>query len=196
MALKRDILLGALKCFNELGVDTTTIDQIKVRCDTSVGNIYHHFGNKDGLVIELLFCALNDQFRMCTEYFARARTVKDGVVALVHSYVDWATSEPELALFLAPARTILEKGPLADKLTARYEQRDSAVYAWLLAAEQNEGLETVPPELIASLVIGPADYYCRAWLSKRVTTPPFEFREPLARSTWASLQEAIVKPKK
>ena len=62
--LKRHILHGALACFNEQGLEPTTIDQIRVRCDTSVGNIYHHFGNKDGLIAALFFCALDDQARL------------------------------------------------------------------------------------------------------------------------------------
>ena len=54
-ALKREILEQALHCFNDLGVEATTIDAIKARCDTSVGAIYHHFGNKEGILSALFF---------------------------------------------------------------------------------------------------------------------------------------------
>lgn len=62
--LKRDILLAALACFNEHGLEPTTIEMVRLRCNTSVGNLYHHFGNKEGLVAALFFCALEDQARL------------------------------------------------------------------------------------------------------------------------------------
>ena len=59
--LKRRMLQGALACFNEHGIEPTTIEMILTRCDASVGNLYHHFGSKEGLVAALFFCALADQ---------------------------------------------------------------------------------------------------------------------------------------
>ena len=36
-ALKREILEHALACFNELGIEATTIDAIKTRCSALIG---------------------------------------------------------------------------------------------------------------------------------------------------------------
>jgi len=54
--LKRIILREALACFNEVGIEATSIETIRARCDTSVGAIYHHFGNKEGLVAAITDC--------------------------------------------------------------------------------------------------------------------------------------------
>src|SRR5690606_17629549 len=56
--LKRAILRAGLECFNAQRIEATTIEMIRSGCDTSVGAIYHHFGNKEGLIAALLFAAL------------------------------------------------------------------------------------------------------------------------------------------
>ena len=62
--LKRDIFRKALQLFNEQGIEATTIEMIRAECDTSVGAIYHHFGNKEGLVAALLITPQNEQAKL------------------------------------------------------------------------------------------------------------------------------------
>lgn len=51
--LKREILARSLTCFNDQGIEATTIETIRATWETSVAATYHHFGNKDGLVAVL-----------------------------------------------------------------------------------------------------------------------------------------------
>ncbi|RZU38716.1 TetR family transcriptional regulator [Fluviicoccus keumensis] len=185
--LKRDILSAALACFNDKGLEPTTIEDIRVRCDTSVGNIYHHFGNKDGLIAALYFCALDDQARQRTDYVKGTASAEARVAALVHAYLDWVTAEPELARFQFQARSAVAQGPNAAELADRNRQRNRQVREWLADPEQLGQLASVPMELLPSLIIGQAESYCRAWLSGRVQSPPDRFSEPLARAAWASI---------
>lgn len=187
--LKREILSAALACFNEQGLEPTTILDIRTRCGTSVGNIYHHFGNKEGLIAALFFCVLDDQARLRETALQAAPSSEGGVAALVHTYVDWVTAEPELARFQFQARASVAKGPQAAALSERNRQRNRQIRDWLLRQLQAGELRlNVPGELVPSLIIGQAENYCRAWLSGRVQSPPTQFREPLARAAWASLQ--------
>lgn len=187
--LKRRILLGALACFNDSGLEPTTIEQIKQRCDTSVGNIYHHFGNKEGLVAALFFSAMADQGELLDRYLAQARTARDGVAAIVTSYVDWVTLQPELARFMFQARSSVAKSEHGPDLAQRNRHKHRQVVEWLSVPAHREGLRDWPPELFASLVIGPAENYCRAWLSGRVRTSPAAYREQLADAAWNALAE-------
>lgn len=186
--LKRDILLAALACFNEHGLEPTTIEMVRLRCNTSVGNLYHHFGNKEGLVAALFFCALEDQARLREDYLARAKTAREGVAALVHSYVDWVTQEPELARFQYGARAAVAQGPQGDELARLNRERYQAMLAWF--AEPGRQIDEVrhwPAELVPSLLIGQAENYCRAWLSGRVQAEPARYREHLAHAVWSAL---------
>jgi AcrR family transcriptional regulator len=186
--LKRHILQAALACFNEQGLEPTTIEQIRGRCDTSVGNIYHHFGNKDGLIAALFFCALADQARLREQYLGMAKTIEESVAALVYSYLDWVAAEPEFARFQFQSRSSVAKGPMAEELAERNRHRNRQMREWLTEPSGVAALGEVPVELLPSLIIGQAESYCRAWLSGRVLTPPDRFREPLAQASWASLQ--------
>lgn len=186
-ALKRDILLSALACFNEHGLEPTTIDMIKARCGTSVGNIYHHFGNKEGVVAALFFCALEDQALMRELYLDQAQSPQEGIAALVHSYVDWVTQQPDLARFQYQARSAVARGPQGDELIERNRHRNRHLKQWLADPERRAAFREWPAELFLSLIVGPAESYCRAWLSGRVKTSPSGYREELAEAAWASV---------
>ena len=96
---KRHILRSALALFNEHGVEATTIDTIREQSQMSVGAIYHHFGNKEGVVAALYLAALDDQARLRDSYLAGVETTRAWVQALVFSYVDWVGLQPECARF-------------------------------------------------------------------------------------------------
>jgi AcrR family transcriptional regulator len=185
--LKRRMLDGALACFNEHGIEPTTIEMILARCDASVGNLYHHFGSKDGLVAALFFCALADQAMLVDEELARAQTMQEGVAALVYSYVDWVTAQPELARFMFQARSAVSKGPHAKELQQRNRERAKLVMGWFAVPGRAGALKVLPSELVPSLIIGAAENYSRAWLSGRVKASPKQDREMLAEAVWASV---------
>lgn len=188
--LKRRILLGALACFNEHGIEPTTIEMLKERCNTSVGNLYHHFGSKEGLVAALFFSAMEDQGMLVDEGLAQATAARDGVAALVFSYVDWVTAQPELARYLFQARSAVAKGPHGRDLQQRNRVRNKAVLAWFAQPAVLGALREWPPELFPSLIIGQAENYCRAWLAGRVKASPAQYREMLAEAAWCSVARA------
>lgn len=185
--LKRRILLGALACFNDHGIEPTTIDLLKERCDTSVGNLYHHFGSKEGLVAALFFSALEAQAALTDAGFDPEGSLRDGVAALVFGYVDWVTAQPELARFMFQARASVAKGPHGPELQQRNRQRGKALMAWFAQPEHQAGLRDWPKELLLSLIVGQSENYCRSWLSGRVKTSPQQYREMLAEAAWCSV---------
>lgn len=185
--LKRRILAGALACFNEQGIEPTTIEMLKERCDASVGNLYHHFGSKEGLVAALFFAAMNDQTVLRDERMARAQDLREGVAALVYSYVDWVVAQPELARYVFQARSAVAKGPHGPELLQRNRVLGKALMAWFTQPERLAQLRDWPAELFPSLIIGQAENYCRAWLSGRVKSSPGQYREMLAEAAWSSV---------
>ncbi|TDV44604.1 TetR family transcriptional regulator [Pseudomonas helmanticensis] len=186
--LKRDIFRKALSLFNEQGIEATTIEMIRAECDTSVGAIYHHFGNKEGLVAALFFTALEDQARLRDAYLEAAKTTEEGVQALVFSYVDWVERQPQWARFQYHARFAVTKGPFKDELAERNKTRNLRLRDWLAESGRAAELKALPAELLPSLIIGQADSYCRAWLAGRVKGSPADYRELLAQAAWRSIR--------
>lgn len=185
--LKRAILGQSLRFFNDVGIEATTIESIRARCETSVGAIYHHFGNKEGLVAALFFAALDDQAKLRNEYLEKADTVEAGVYALVHSYVDWVDAQPEWARFVLHGRSAVSSGPFKDELATRNNQRNKSLLEWMMAKDMAEHFAHIPRELLPSLIIGQAESYSRAWLSRRVQKSPRYYRDMLASAAWRSI---------
>ncbi|WP_434768538.1 TetR/AcrR family transcriptional regulator [Pseudomonas triticicola] len=186
--LKRDIFRKSLNLFNEQGIEATTIEMIRADCDTSVGAIYHHFGNKEGLVAALFFTALEDQGRLRDAYLDTADSTEEGVQALVFSYVDWVEQQPQWARFQYHARFAVTKGPFKEELAERNKTRNLRLRQWLAESGRAAELQDLPAELLPSLIIGQADSYCRAWLAGRVKGSPRDYREVLAHAAWRSIR--------
>lgn len=185
--LKRTILREALACFNDVGIEATNIETIRARCETSVGAIYHHFGNKEGLVAALFFAALEDQAALRDRYLQEANTAREGIVALVYSYVEWVDAQPDWARFVFQSRFAVSNGPFKDELVSRNKQRNKQLKDWMSAEGRQEYFGHLPAELIPSLIIGAAENYSRAWLSGKVKKSPQAYREPLAEAAWNSI---------
>lgn len=187
-ALKRQILLDALYCFLENGIETTSIEMIRSKSDSSVGAIYHHFKNKEGIVATLFFAALDDQAALRDNYLESTKSLKDVLYAFIHSYVDWVSEQPEFAKFLISARFSVMQGEDQARLVQKNKLRNQKIFSEISKYAEAGFLKTIPHELLLSLVIGSTENYCRAWLSQRVTSNPKVYKDILAKAAWDSLQ--------
>ncbi|ENX00598.1 hypothetical protein F900_02272 [Acinetobacter modestus] len=186
--LKRQILLDALACFLEYGLDATSIEMIRDKSESSVGAIYHHFKNKEGVIAALVFAALDDQASLRDQYLERAQSLRDVLNALIYSYVDWVSDQPHFAKFLMLAHFSVTQGEHRPSLNEKNKIRNQKIVNNIAAYSDAELLKSVPSELMMSLVIGASESYCRAWLSEKVFTNPKFYRENLAQAAWDSLQ--------
>lgn len=187
-ALKRQILLDALSCFLENGIETTSIEMIRSKSDSSVGAIYHHFKNKEGIVATLFFAALDDQAALRDDYLEGTKSLQEVLYAFIHSYVDWVSGQPEFAKFLISARFSVMQGKDQERLIQKNKLRNQKIFSEISNYAEAEFLKSIPHELLLSLVIGSTENYCRAWLSQRVKSDPKVYKDILAKAAWDSLQ--------
>lgn len=187
-ALKRQILLDALSCFLENGIETTSIEMIRSKSDSSVGAIYHHFKNKEGIVATLFFAALDDQAALRDEYLEGTKSLQEVLYAFIHSYVDWVSGQPDFAKFLISARFSVMQGEDQESLVQKNKLRNQKIFSGISNYAEAEFLKSIPHELLLSLVIGSTENYCRAWLSQRVQSDPKVYKDILAKAAWDSLQ--------
>ena len=185
--LKRIILLQALSCFLEKGIEATTIEMIRDRAEASVGVIYHHFKNKEGIISALFFVALDDQSQHREEALQQATSLQQGIISIVESYIDWVEQNPDFARFLYAARLNIAENNASEELQLRNQQRNQAIMVWFQQQQDFAILQKIPHELLLSLVIGATESYCRAWLSNKVKTSPQQYKSVLAQSAWNAL---------
>ncbi|MEN8281066.1 TetR/AcrR family transcriptional regulator [Acinetobacter gerneri] len=188
--LKRTILLDALQCFMEHGIENTTIEMIRQKSDSSVGAIYHHFKNKDGIVAALFFSAQDDLNQLRQQYLNEIEQdhsldFKSIISAVIFSYADWVTQHPDFARFQFSAHFNVSHGAHQSELKQKSQDQIKILLSKIKKIDQD--LPHYPTELYASLVIGPTENYCRAWLSNKVQTSPHEYRHFLAEAALKSL---------
>lgn len=186
--LKRTILAKSLECFNLYGIETTTIEMIKNECDTSVGAIYHHFGNKEGIVSALFFLALKDQFEKRNIYFKNANTLQDFTHAIVYSYIDWINDYPDFSKFMLSAKYHVNVSSYSDQLKDLNSSRNRQIFSSLENFIHAKDMKKLPMDLIFSLIIGSTENYTRAWLAQKVQTSPVVYKKELAHSAWESVK--------
>ena len=185
---RQDILDAALACFAEGGLEAVAIEMVRQRCGASVGSIYHHFGSKEGIIAALFFDILAEQSHSVQAQLGKARDVPGGVKALVLGYLDWVVAQPVRARFLFQARSVVAGGLRADELATRARERNLALLAWFEPHRRAGALADIPCEVMPSLVMGPVQSYCRAWLSGNTGMPsPKKHRETLALAAWKAV---------
>ena len=186
-ASRRAVLRHALACFNKTGIEAATIEDLRRTSGQSVGSIYHHFRNKEGVAAALFFAGLDDQSRAIAARTATAPDVHAMVAELVGAYVDWVTALPDLAAFLFLARETVAQGPRAIELKERLELRYSPIDARLAEGVRAGRILGLPTEVIPALVLGGAESYCRAWLAGRRKTKPAAYAALLADAAWRGI---------
>ena len=186
-ASRRSVLRHALTLFNANGVEATTIDDLRKASGQSVGTIYHHFKNKEGVVAALFFLALDDQSRAIA---SRIEGLDDGravVQALIEATTRWITAQPECAYFVFLARDLVMQGPYGDDLTRRLRARYDPIDE-ILARDAAAGrILPLPADLIPALVLGATEFYARSWLAGRRQAAPATHSRRLAIVVWRVL---------
>lgn len=184
---QRAILEAALTCFNEHGIEGTTIEQIREASGASVGSLYHHFGNKDRIAAALFVEGMNDHHDRLRTALTGVTSAQDGVRAMVYNYVDWVADNPEWARFVLNTRSRIVRSS-AGELVVESNRRNlghlkERIEGWIAARELRE----LPLECYSAIIVGPAHDYARGWLSGRNQTDIREFRSVFAEAAWRAV---------
>ncbi|WP_347453282.1 TetR/AcrR family transcriptional regulator [Acinetobacter thermotolerans] len=136
----------------------------------------------------LYLAALKDQSSRRLEALSQVQGIEQGIHAIIQSYIDWVVSYPDFARFLYAAHHSVQTGGHYHTLEQSNSERNQDLKAWLVKQPDAERLKAIPTALLMSLVIGPTESYCCAWLSGRVKDSPQQYIQALAQSAWDSLQ--------
>ncbi|MES2368618.1 MAG: TetR/AcrR family transcriptional regulator [Pseudomonadota bacterium] len=101
----RTLVLGAaLRLFTEKGYFNTSVHDIGRTAGVSIGSIYHHFGDKEGLA-RTLYAALTARMQHLIHGVVRREgSSQDQARELVARLFAWAEAEPQEMAFLLYAR--------------------------------------------------------------------------------------------
>ena len=185
--LKNRVMQVALTHFSKAGIERTNVGDILKDAQCSVGSLYHHFGNKEGIA-EALFIEGIRQFNsgLLAALLSR-RTGETGVRAIIQYCCQWVTEQPALAAFLLSREIKLSESAKRElkELDRAFGQ---ALYDWFVPHVQKGELLELPRSLYIPIICGPTLEYSRLWLSGRNRRSPDDVSALLAEAAWQSIR--------
>ena len=163
-----------------------SVQEIRERSGVSVGSLYHHFGNRGGVVLALYRRSLLALLDHVHAGAIRTRSAQGLIHAMVTRYLDWVEAHPVEARFVlcgAPAELDAEA---AEPMRAAMLERVGPLVERALHYAAAGELASLPPELYEMVVIGPVSEVASRWLLGE----PFDLvqaRSVLSRTTWRAL---------
>ena len=186
---KQEILDAALRGFAEKGLAGTTVEEVRTRSGASVGSIYHHFGDKQGIAAALYVAILRDYQEGLLAVLERAGDARDTVEELVRHHLRWVAADRDRARFLLGARP-----PRAvDEIRGLNRRAFSATASWLDEQVAAGRIRPIPFDLFYAVLIGPAQEFCRHWLEGRLRTSMRTAERELAAAAWGALSVPTTK---
>lgn len=166
------ILDAALASFVARGVAATTIEQVRAAAGVSIGSLYHHFGDRQGLVAALREALLRDYQAGFVATLEEEDEAAAGIAATVRYHVTWCTTHADAARFLLLEAPQGRRGGAAE---AGLEEANQAffrrVLAWLRPHIRYGAVRRLDLDTAYALWLGPAQERCRLWLDGRSAPP-------------------------
>ncbi|MDA1075447.1 MAG: TetR/AcrR family transcriptional regulator [Proteobacteria bacterium] len=167
---KKHILQAALTCFDVNGVEATTIADLHRAAQCSVGSLYHHFGNKEGVAEELFLEGIAQLNRGMLRKLKTCSSGEESVRAVVSFYCDWSVRHQQMARYLH-SRDI----PFSPDAKARLKEIHRAyiisVFSWFGPFVASGEMLRLPADTYVPLISGPIQEYVRRWLSGQAGNP-------------------------
>ena len=180
---KQEILDAALRGFAEKGLAGTTVEEVRRRSGASVGSIYHHFGDKEGIAAALYVAALDDYQRGLQALLVEGSDPERTIKALVHYHLRWVAADRDRARFLLSGRPPRAAEGIAEVNRGAFR----AMSKWLDGHVRAGRMQKLPFDVFYSILIGPAQEFCRHWLEGRMHTSMRAAERDLAAAAWRAL---------
>lgn len=187
-ARREAILAAALDCFNRTGIQATTIEQIRAAAQCSIGSLYHHFRNKEGIASALFIEGIGSLNAGLLQRLEQCDSAEAGVRTVVLHYADWVGEHVELARFLLHSREINFAADARAQLKTMYLSHFGSVFSWFGRFVLRGEMKQLPPETYIPIISGPVEDYARLWLSGRTRTPLAEVADIFADAAWNAVR--------
>lgn len=188
---KRNILTSALKCFIKHGVENTSIQMICEETQTSVGSLYHHFGNKEAIAAAVYIEAMKDFSELVDTYLdnlgekAKAEAV---IKSLVYANADWISQNKDWARYVFKNKQVVNDGKTKEKLDKDSKRFFSNLAPIIDEFVQTKQIKALPLSLYHSIITGPVHDYARFYLIGRYKKPVSEYRDEFAQAAWDAIK--------
>lgn len=187
-ARRASILNAALDCFIGQGVEATTIDDIVRASGSSIGSLYHHFGNKEGVAAGLFIDGVTRLNADLLRKLKRCKTAQDSVRTVVTQYSDWVTAHRDMARYLLNSRDISFPPAIKERLRQIHRDHIVEIFRWFGPYVRDGEMKALPIDTYVPIISGPIQDYTRSWLASQVKDSPAKVKSVFADAAWNAVR--------
>jgi AcrR family transcriptional regulator len=171
---REDLLAAGLAVFDRDGFEDATIAAIRTRARASNGSFFHFFGSKKELAGTLFLEILQRYHAGMVAALDPASSAREGIAHLVRAHLDWVVNNRREARFLFEISRAEWTDEVRSAQRAENSRLAQGVERWRAPLVASGALLPMSSTLFFSQIIGPAQVFCRAWLSGRDRSDPRE----------------------
>ena len=169
---REDLLAAGLAVFDRDGFEGATVAAIRTRARASNGSFFHFFGSKKELAGTLFLEILGRYHASVLAGVTEPCGAQEGVRRLIRAHLDWVVNNRREARYLFE----ISRSEWTEEVRGAQRERNSrlaeAVERWRAPLLARGELLPMTATLFFSQIIGPAQIFCRAWLSGRDRADP------------------------
>ena len=169
---REDLLAAGLAVFDRDGFEGATVAAIRTRARASNGSFFHFFGSKKELAGALFLEVLQRYHAAMLAAIDTPCGAQEGIDRLIRAHLDWVVNNRREARYLFEISRSEWTEAVRDAQRAQNSRLGEGVERWRAPLIVSGELLPMTATLFFSQIIGPAQIFCRAWLSGRDRSDP------------------------
>jgi len=170
--VRDDLLAAGLAVFERDGFEGATVAAIRNLARISNGSFFHFFGSKKELAGTLFLDILQRYHASVVAALDPTLSAREGIARLIRAHLDWVVNNRREARFLFE----ISRAEWSEEVRGAERRENSrlaeGVERWCSPLIARGELFPMSATLFFSQIVGPAQVFCRAWLSGRDRSDP------------------------
>jgi AcrR family transcriptional regulator len=164
---REDLLAAGLAVFDRDGFDGATVAAIRTRARASNGSFFHFFASKKQLAGTLFLQVLQRYHAAILAAIDTSIPAEEGIGRLIRAHLDWVANNRREARYLFEISRSEWGETVREAQRSQNARLAQAIELWRAPLIARGELLPMTSQLFLSQIIGPAQIFCRAWLSGR-----------------------------
>jgi AcrR family transcriptional regulator len=171
-SVRDDLLAAGLAVFERDGFEGATVAAIRARARASNGSFFHFFASKKELAGTLFLEILQRYHAAILVALEPQPRASEGIDRLIRAHLDWVVNSRREARYLFEISRSEWADDVRDAQRAQNARLVDGIERWRAPLVARGELLGMTPGMFISQVIGPAQVFCRAYLSGRDRADP------------------------
>jgi AcrR family transcriptional regulator len=171
-SVREDLLTAGLAVFERDGFEEATVAAIRTRARASNGSFFHFFASKKELAGTLFLEILQRYHTAMLTALEPRLGAREGIDRLIRAHLDWVVNNRREARYLFEISRSEWADDVREAQRAQNARLSDGLERWRAPLVARGQLLGMTPLMFISQVIGPAQVFCRAYLSGRDRSDP------------------------